>query len=239
MAQMTLDNLVAQLRAAWGSSLRAVVLYGSAAMGTTIPKRSDLNVLVLVDELTSDRLRSASAIARAWRDAGNPPPLTFTTTEWQRSSDIFPMEYADILERHRVLDGALPTEGIRVDRAHLRLQLEHEAMGKLLRLRQAVMVAGTDTKAQVELLGASLSTFMVIFRAVARLHNEVPPAEYGPLCAVVARVTGVDTSAFARVVRHVKEEATLGGTEVTTVLAGYVNGAQQLVSYLDQHHGEA
>jgi hypothetical protein len=31
MAQMTLDEVVAQLRAAYGAGLRAVVLYGSAA----------------------------------------------------------------------------------------------------------------------------------------------------------------------------------------------------------------
>ena len=61
------------------------------------------------------------------------------------------MEYADILERHRVLDGTPPLDGITVPR-HLRLQLEQEAMGKLLRLRQGVLLAGTDGKRQVELL---------------------------------------------------------------------------------------
>ena len=34
MATMTQDELVAQLRAAYGEGLRAVVLYGSAAGGT-------------------------------------------------------------------------------------------------------------------------------------------------------------------------------------------------------------
>ena len=33
MAQMTLDELVSQLRAAYGAALRSVVLYGSAAAG--------------------------------------------------------------------------------------------------------------------------------------------------------------------------------------------------------------
>jgi len=235
MARMTLEELVVQLRAAWGASLRAVVLYGSAAAGELIPNRSDYNVLVLVDELGAERLRSASSVARAWKEGGNPPPLTFTTNEWQASSDIFPMEYADILERHRVLDGSFPVEGIRVDPGHLRLQLENEAMGKLLRLRQAVMVAGADTKQQLEVLSASLSTFMVIFRATARLHGEVPPTDYSALCALVTRVTSVDTAPFARVVRHVRGEATLGGAEIGTVLAGYVNGVQRLVAHLDRH----
>ena len=99
MARMTLDELVSQLRAAYGAALRSVVLYGSAAAGEHDPKRSDYNVLVIVDALDATRLAAASAASRAWADAGNPAPLTLTTSEWRGSADIFPMEYADILER--------------------------------------------------------------------------------------------------------------------------------------------
>src|SRR6476659_7661151 len=161
MARMTLDELVAQLRAAYGTGLRSVVLYGSAAAGEHIAKRSDYNVLVIVDSLDATRLAAASAAARAWADAGNPAPLTLTTSEWKSSTDIFPMEYADILERHKVLHGAAPFEGIRVEARDLRLQLEHEAMGKLLRLRQGVLASGGDGERQIELLAASASAIMI------------------------------------------------------------------------------
>ena len=57
MARMTLDELVSQLRAAYGTALRSVVLYGSAAAGEHIAKRSDYNVLVIVDALDASRLR--------------------------------------------------------------------------------------------------------------------------------------------------------------------------------------
>src|SRR3712207_828772 len=108
MAKMTLDHLVSQLRAAFEDDLLAVVLYGSAAGGEHIAKRSDLNVLVILRQLGIDRLQAASAVSRAWSDAGNPSPLTLTEREWRSSADIFPMEYADILERNRVLYGAPP-----------------------------------------------------------------------------------------------------------------------------------
>ena len=121
MATMTLDELVQQLRKAFGDELRAVVLYGSAAAGEHIAKRSDYNVLVLVDALDLEHLDREAAIARAWAEGGNPPPLTLTVDEWRSSSDIFPMEYADILERHRVLYGTPPFDGIRVERSTLRL----------------------------------------------------------------------------------------------------------------------
>src|SRR5689334_19002321 len=99
MAKMTPEQLVEQLRAAYGAALRSVVLYGSAAAGEHIAKRSDYNVLVLVDELSVERLRAAAAVSRAWGESGNPPPMTLTVREWRASSDIFAMEYADILDR--------------------------------------------------------------------------------------------------------------------------------------------
>src|SRR3954469_13423332 len=133
MARMTLEELVSQLRAAYGTALRSVVLYGSAAAGEHIAKRSDYNVLGIFDSLDAARLSAASATARAWAEAGNPAPLTLTTSEWRGSADIFPMEYADILERHRILHGESPFEGITVDARDLRLQLEQEAMGKLIK----------------------------------------------------------------------------------------------------------
>ena len=232
---MTLDELVDQLKKVYGAKLNAVVLYGSAAAGEHIPKRSDYNVLVVVDELTMQHMRAGAAVARAWGEDGNPPPLTLTQSEWRGSADIFPMEYADILERHRVLYGQPPFDGITVDRANLRLQVEHEAMGKLLKLRQGVLAAGGDEKAQIELLAASLSTIMVIFRAVERLHGAVPPTDYDRLSQDVAMRVGLDAGPFGRVVRHVRGGDKIGPSEATTVLAGYLDGVQRLVAYLDRY----
>ncbi len=109
---MTLDELVKQLRAAYGTALRSIVLYGSSAGGEAGAKKPDHNVLVIVDSLDASRLRAASAASRAWVDAGNHAPLTLTREEWTGSADIFPMEYADILDRHRVLHGEPPFDGI-------------------------------------------------------------------------------------------------------------------------------
>ena len=233
MAKMTLDELVTQLRAAYGAELRAVVLYGSAAAGEHIANRSDFNVLVIVEALALDRLRAAAAVARAWGDAGNPAPLTLTTSEWRGSADIFPMEYADILERHKVLYGTPPFDGIHVEKRDLRLQLELEAMGKLLRLRQGILASGGDEKRQVELLERSLSAIMVVFRAVARLHGDVPPTDNRALIKRVSQLAGFDGTPFDRVVRHVRRDETLAPADASGVLSGYLDGMQRLVAHLD------
>jgi hypothetical protein len=235
MAKMTLDDLVSQLRSAFGQGLHAVVLYGSQVTPDH-SATSDFNVLVLVDTLEAKRLQGASAAARAWATSGNPAPLTLTMDEWHGSADIFPMEYADILERHKVLFGDFRTD-VRVDPAHLRLQLEHEAMGTLLQLRRGALAAGNDAKEQLRLLEQSGSTVLVVFRALIRLRGEVPPQDNVELVQQVATITGLDAAPFARVVWHRRGQTPIKPADAPAVLDGYLTGMQMVVQYLDRFSG--
>src|SRR3982074_3036780 len=201
---MKLDELVRQLQLAYADALRSVVLFGSAVAGEHNPKNSDYNVLVIVDALPLERLRAVAAGTKGWAEGGNPPPLTFTNSEWRSSADIFPMEYADILERHRVLFGDPPFDGIRVAPSDLRLQVEQQTMGKLLQLRQATMGAGGDSKLQLEVLEKSLSTLMVIFRGVSRLVGQAPSQDYEELTRSLAQRAGFSPEPFVKVIRHVR-----------------------------------
>jgi predicted nucleotidyltransferase len=231
---MTLDELVTQLRSAYGNALRSVVLYGSAAAGggEHVEKKSDYNVLIIVDAVPLDRLRELSAVTRAWREAGNHPPMTFTLSEWRSSSDIFAMEYADILERNKVLFGESPLGGIAVDRADLRLQVEREAMGVLLRLRGAVLLAGTDSDEQIKLMTASLSTLMVVFRAILRLAGRTPPHGYAEIASEVAAVSGVDAAPFATIARQLRDPKTVTKERARDVLGAYLSGMEAIAAYV-------
>jgi predicted nucleotidyltransferase len=236
-ASMTVEQLVPRLIEAYGATLRTIAIYGSAAGGEHVPTRSDINVLVLVESLPLDALKRVATTSHDWVAAGHPPPLTMTVREWQSSSDVFPMEYADIFERHRVLHGALPTEGIAVTPRDLRLQVEQEALGKLLRLRQHVMAVGDDPDKQLTLLTRSVSAIMAIFRGLVRLNGERPEREYDDLARHVARLTKgeVPAAPFERVVEIRRGTTTVAPPALAGVLADYLDGVERLVRYLDAH----
>jgi hypothetical protein len=160
--------------------------------------------------------------------------MTFTTAEWKSSADVFPMEYADILERHRVLYGADATEGIAVSKSDLRLQVEQQALGKLLHLRRSAMAAGGDDKEQIRLLEASLSAIMVVFRGAMRLHGEIPSQDYHKLTADVAALAGFDPGPLHRVIDHVRGTKKIDRADASAVLAGYMAEMETLVSHLDR-----
>lgn len=234
---MKLEELVRQLQLAYGEGLRSVVLFGSAVAGEHNPKKSDYNVLVIVDSLPLARLRAVAAVSKAWAEDGNPPPMTFTLNEWKSSSDIFPMEYADILERHRVLYGDPPFDGIKVSPADLRLQVEQQTMGKLLHLRQATMGAGGDSKRQLEVLEKSLSTLMVIFRGIARLIGQVPSQDYEELTQSLARRAGFAADPFIQVIRHSRGTEKIPRESAAGILEGYLAAMERLVAYLNEFRG--
>lgn len=236
MARMTLDTLVAQLRAAYADALKAVVLYGSAAGGEHHAKHSDLNVLVVVRALSLETMRASGAIARAWEEAGNPAPLTLTEAEWKSSVDVFAMEHADIRERHRVLyaePGFDPMRGIAVSLRDIRAQLEYEALGALLRLRGRILASSDAATSRVRLLTTSMSQVLVLFRSLLRLTGDVPSADNEELCRAAAARAGFDAAPFVAVVRHRRGTVKLDKREVADVLAGYHAGLERVVAYLD------
>ncbi len=234
---MKLEELVRQLQLAYGAGLHSVVLFGSAVAGEHNPRKSDYNILVIVDSLPLDKLRAVAAVSKAWAEDGNPPPMTFTNNEWRSSADIFPMEYADILERHRVLFGDPPFEGIKVAPSDLRLEVEQQTMGKLLQLRQATMGAGGDSKLQLDVLEKSLSTLMVIFRGVSRLHGQVPSQDYEELTRQLAQRAGFDAEPFVKVIRHVRGTEKIARESAAGILEAYLGAMERLVSYLNEFRG--
>ncbi len=232
-AAMTLDELAARLSRAHGADLTAVVLYGSAARGERVEQRSDYNILVIVRTLTPAALRASAATTRAWTQAGNPPPLLMTEAEWRSSRDIFAIEIADILERHRVLTGALPDGPRQVDPAHLRHQLEFEAMGKLLRLRQGVLFCDGDPAKELDLLVGSRSAVLVLFRTLLRVHGESAERTSDEVVRRAAGLAGFDADPFLAVLAHVQGRVPIQPADADRVLTGYHAGLERFVAHVD------
>jgi hypothetical protein len=132
------------------------------------------------------------------------------------------------------LFGTPPFDGISVDLKDLRLQLEQEAMGKLIKLRQGVLASGNEGKRQVELLVASFSSIMVVFRSFLRLHHEVPSKDNVAMVEAVASKAGFAPAPFAAVVRHMRGESDIDAAGATAVLDDYLRGMEKLVAYLDR-----
>ena len=230
---MTLEKLVVSVREACGADLIGVVLYGSAAGRDYHGSGSDQNVLVIVREAGLERLHALAPTVRGWIGAGNPPPLLLTLEEWRSRADVFAIEYSDLLERHRVLHGELPLDGVTVRRRDLRLQLEAEVMGKLLRFRRGLMSSAGNMDRMRALLDESLSSMLALLRATAHLHGEAAPPSSEALCDRVAALAGFSPAAFRTVLEHRRGAHKLRDEEVNAVVPGYLDALERLVAHVD------
>jgi hypothetical protein len=159
-----LDEFVQKLKAAAADNLKSVILYGSAATEEFHAKHSDLNILCLVSQADAAHLEALHEPVQWWIRRGQRPPLVFTLDELRRSADIFTIELMDMKLRHRILFGENVLANFSVPLHYHSIQVERELRTNWLRLRQAVLAAPKKSKAYLQLMLSSFSTFAALFR---------------------------------------------------------------------------
>lgn len=209
----------------------SAVLYGSAARADFAPGRSDLNLMLITDDLSPARLSGLGGAFAAWRKSGYEPPLVILRSEWARATDVFPIEITDMRCGYEVLRGPDPVAGLHVAPADLRQALEREFRGKLLRLRQGYVAAAGDPAALGLLAGRSSGTFLVLLRALLVLLGRPVPSEQVEVGAAAAAAMGMDGEPLLNVVRHRAER----GWRCSSVeFEGYLDAVARATTFLDQ-----
>jgi hypothetical protein len=177
-----------------GDRLVAVLSYG---VPVDHDDDSELGVflLIVLRNLELDTLRALSGPIRWWLKMHEPWPRVFSTELLRESTDVFPIEYLELVQRRRVLFGRDPMQDIEIDRAHLRLQCEREMREKLMRLREGYVESHghRDPGAALRnLLAVSYTSFVRIFRAC--LFLLAAPAAHRERDIVTTLCTWLDLS---------------------------------------------
>lgn len=227
-------DFVRELETVYGADLASAVLYGSAARGEFRPGQSDLNLLVLLREVTPAALRRASDLSRAWVAEGNPPPLILSVDEWRRSADVWAIELADIRDAHLTLAGADPFAGIEIHPEDLRLQCERELKGKQIQLRERYLLFAGQPEELGELLVRSFSTFLVLFRTVLRLSGEGGVRDAETVVRRTAERVGFDPAPLLEIQRARASGEKPRPQADSPMVVGYMDAVSRVVRHVDQ-----
>lgn len=231
---MTLEELVAQLKAAHGDALLGVVVYGSTAAQPGAKK--DHNVLVVVRSLEMTAMQASGAIGRSWQEAGNAVPLTLTDAEWRSSVDVFAIEHTDIADRNRILFAAAGfalADRTAIDAADVRRQLEYESLALVLAVRAGITAVGRDVKQQRALLAAHASRAVAQFRAGVRLSGAAAAVDSEAVCAQAAAMAGFDAHPFVAALRQRRGTADVPKGDLDAVLGAFHAGLMRFVAHID------
>lgn len=227
-----LDEIVEKLKAALGNKLLSVILYGSAASGDYHGGYSDLNILGVTSRLGVAELALCEPVVRWWKQAGNPAPLLMTLEEVKRSSDCFPIEFHDMIERRRVLYGVDAIAGLEVRRVYYRAQLEHELRSRLFRLRWMAASVLNDRKALLKLMLDSVSTFLVLLRH-AMLLSGVTVANRKRDVARTLSELGAEPRPFETLLEVREGNMPPDGIDVIPLFQAYLEQIEGLVRVVD------
>lgn len=230
-----LKELVEKLQRASGSRLVSVILYGSAAAEHWHHNRfSDLNVLIVFQEITPRELAECEPILNWWRERNHPAPTIMSDEEVRNSADCFPIEFRDMKDRRKVLYGPDPIAEVRVDGPFYRAQVEHELRAKLFRLRQQGARILSDPVALMKLCLDSVSTFCVLGRHALVVAGVDAKTERRAVVHQLSHTLKMDATPL-EILLDLREDK--AGTEVGDpgeLFAKYLQCVQRIVEFVDR-----
>lgn len=228
-------ELIRILSGVFGPGLASVVAYGSFVTGTYVRKSSDINVLILVMDSNPSLIVRLGKNAYRFFNRNRITPLIMSVTEFSRSSDVFPMEYMDIIANHRVLYGDDPTTHVTFSNRYLRHEIEHQLRGVVISLRQLVLAAhGRRPMLTSELIQATGSV-TAVFRALLRLTGETEiPTDHAEVIDRVATGFGFSGDPFHRLVKMRAGEKHDAAAVATELLEAFA----ELVPIVDKYEAD-
>jgi len=217
-----------------GNNLITAAVYGSAVTGNYLEKSSDINLLLVCEDVDLGTLKKSLKLISKGIRKRIAAPLFFTRRYIETSADVFPIEFLEIKENHRVLYGEDILSGIRVDLKNLRYQCEEQIKGKLVRIRQAYLEVGLKKKGVEALLKRSLSSLMPVFRNVIRLRDEVPPRRKEDILRKLSEVFSLETEVFLTIWNDRCNDEKIGGEAAEIYLNRYLCQLEALAEAVDK-----
>lgn len=227
-----LSELVKRLKDAYQDDLVSIILYGSGAATDHHKKHSDLNVLCALRRVGLAELRQGEKAIQWWIKQKQPAPLLLSAEEIRCQDDVFPIEYMDIQQSHRVLYGDDPFGSIQVDKSNHRRQVEHELSSNLLRLRQRYLVLHPSDKDVIKLMVDSIASFATLARHALILTGATAPVKKREIFQSVAACFGLDAAPFEIVLKI--REGTAKAPDAHALFASYLDQIAKLEELVDK-----
>ena len=228
-----LTEFINGLKKVSGENLKSVVLFGSRASNEAVGDGSDYNILIIAEKVSIGYLDAVSALVDKWVKLGNHPPMIFTHEDFERSCDVFPIEFLDMKSNHRVLAGVSPFTGLEIPDWHLRHECEYELRSKLLKIRQSYLVALGNKQALRSLIVNSVSSFVVLFRYALKIAGETLLSDKQEALKQAAARFGINPDTFEQAIKLRRGTLDLDPVELSDLIAKYMTDIEKVITVVD------
>lgn len=229
----TIQKFQNDVRSIFGSELVSIIIYGSAVTEDFVPKKSDVNTLVVLSESGILNLQPVQKHIRKWRKQRLASPLFLTESYITASLDSFPIEFLNMQAAYSVVQGKDVLAGLSIDQKDLRLQCERELKGKLLQLRQGFIQTGGNKQFMKSLIAESIVAFVAIFGALLKLKNKDIPCSKKDVIDQTCQQFGLDAHLFSTLFEIRTGAVKLSRDELEEKLKAYINAIRSLSRHVD------
>ena len=210
-ARKVLGPFLEELLGIYEDAILSIFDYGSVTGPDYCPKTSDINVAVVLKNISLGKIKKALKPVKAGLKRRITAPLFLTPSYIKGSLDSFPMEFIDMKDTRLVLYGEDTFAGLEINTEDLRRECECQLKGKLLMIRQAYLEQALTRKGLERLIKASFRALMPVFRNVLRIKGENnPPLEKAEIIARLGEEFGLETTSFLEVLKDKKTDGRIG-----------------------------
>jgi hypothetical protein len=216
----------------FGDGAVALIVYGSAATEEFVPKKSNVNILVVLDEDGIQNLQPVQKKIATWRK-NRLHPLFLTESYIERSLDSFPIEFLNMKSAYIILKGKDVLRHLEFDRADLRLQCERELKGNLLHLRQRFIQTQGKKNELAALVRESVTAFSAIFRALLFLKNQDYAVGKRDVIRQACKAFDMDETLFSRLIAVHRGTDKPSQSELAVLMDAYIRQIRALSQQVD------
>lgn len=219
------------LKKIYKENLISVILYGSAVAGGFSRIFSNLNLLVIMKDVSLSVLVKCDKLIRRYPGI---QALFFTPEYIYSSLDTFPIEFLDIKDSYRVLYGEDILKDLNIDAKNLRFQCEHELKIKLVGLRHIYLKIHRSRHALAFALSSSFTSLLHILRNVLRIKGRQPPTKKEEILEELSSEFDIDLDIWGRLFKLKQGKLRLNRNELETLYIDFIRDLENLVEAIDK-----
>ena len=227
--QPFLDNLLRDQP----DQIHSVHLVGSALTQDYDPKRSDINSVIVLQEMNLKFLELLAPLGKKYGKKGVAAPLIMTPKYIDQSLDVFPVEFLNIKLVHHTVFGEDIFQDLKIENSDLRHQCEREIKVRLIGLRQGYISAAGDKKILDREFIDSIAGYIPLFKGIIILFGKKAPRNNSEVLSVMEEVSGVSMAVFKLVLNHKRQKTRPSLEQLNTVFEEYYRTIEKLGEITD------
>lgn len=185
------ESFCERCRDTLGENLVSFGLYGSAVRGNMVKGRSDINVLVVLNQSTPQVHR---VIAELVRHSPRIAPFVLSRWELPRSRSVFAIKFKSIARHLKVLYGEDPLADFAPSQSLLLFLCEQSLRNLRLRLKHAYIHNANKLSLYRQALSRNVTTLFVTLSEVLRCAEITVPEEFEDRPEVIGALLNADAS---------------------------------------------